>query len=429
MKILKSADSTLRGYVIEMFQKDGRFVGMGSYVFDIKFYWSSEIDTACAGHGFIFFNPEFWDKLDSEEKRKSIIAHEVWHLILNHLVRGKGYDHETYNIAADHVINLGLQEDGFVMNDYEMFGGIKLYCAVKYRGWSTERIYADILKKRKDAAAKGKGIPKEAGGEGGPSQPTEEQIDDLIQDVIDGEAEGEEPSSKTIEKIKEENAEKAEEAADNGKGPQATSGKYGSGIGSGKGGQDRILKATFEIKMKKAEYEDIFEDYLTEPLSSGKRTYLRPARRQMAGGLRLKGRLKKQGIRNRLTHLVYALDVSGSITSKQADQFLSSAASIKKLLNPRLMTVILWDTAIKFEKTFREDEPLDNIRVRGGGGTKLEPVYSRVKALNPEALVVFTDFQVSIPPKPDCEVIWFGTDTGNQIQHVHYGDVYLIPEK
>ncbi len=95
------------------------------------------------------------------------------------------------------------------------------------------------------------------------------------------------------------------------------------------------------------------------------------------------------------------------------------------------MTIILWDTSIQFEKVFREDEVLDNIPTLGGGGTDLDPVYQRVEQINPEALVIFTDLAVTIPPKPTWETIWFVPDMNvytGYLQAVTYGDVYLVPE-
>ncbi len=159
---------------------------------------------------------------------------------------------------------------------------------------------------------------------------------------------------------------------------------------------------------------------------------MRPSRRQTKNGLRMKGKYPKRGRKNRLTHLVYALDVSGSITDHQKRQFLASAKTLKEKLNPQLMTVILWDTQIQYEKVFREDESLDNISVMSGGGTYLHPVYTRVKEINPEALVIFTDLAVTIPPKPDWETIWFVPDMNvydGYLNAVTYGNIYLIPEK
>lgn len=402
---LLSAQDTLRSYAEEILHTDKRFVGMSRYVFNINFYWSMAIPTACAGAGFIFFNPIFWDGLE-HEKKKTVLAHEIWHLILNHLERGKDLDPDSYNIAGDHVINLTLKEDGFMMAEGMDFNGVTPCCDPKYVGMSTEQVYALIHKKRKKD-------PFSCGKAQGPST---SEIEDLIKQAIEG-------TGKDLAQVKEQDAQAREEAIEAGKEP-----------GKNPGGTHRLLVAASQkVFIQNATYQEIFEDYLTDPLSGGKRTFMRPSRRQIKGdGLRLKGKYPKRGRKNRLTHLVYALDVSGSITQHQARQFISSAKTLKETLNPVSMTVMLWDTAVRFEKTYREDEKLDNIKVIAGGGTQLEPVYQRVRQINPEALVIFTDLCVTIPPKPDWETIWFVPNEHiheSYLQQVTYGTVYRIPEK
>lgn len=400
---MTSANNDLRNYVEEMLHLDKRFVGMSKYVYDINFFWSYSIETACAGHGFIFFNPLFWDKL-SEEKKKTVIAHEIWHLILDHLERGKDHDPDTYNQAADHVINIGLDMDGFDMHGD--FGGITPCFDEQYKGMSTEQIYQKIYQeKRKNPDQATKAVQ---------GTPSKDQIEDLIKEALNG-------SGKDLQKQIEENKEKVDQL------------EIGQDPGDQPGGE-RILIETKgqKVFIKEATYEEIFEDYLIDPLSGGKRTFIRPSRRQIKGDLRLKGRFPKRGRNNRLTHLVYALDVSGSINSSMRTQFLRSAKTLKETLNPSLMTIILWDTCIVMEKTFREDEKLDGIDIHAGGGTNLNPVYKRVADLNPEALVIFTDLQVYIPPKPTWDTIWFVPNryiNNAYVQAANYGEVYLVPEE
>lgn len=410
--IVSSANSVFRVIVQDMLINDKRFAGMSRYVTTIQFYWSHQIETACAGMGFIFFNPDFWDKL-APEQQKTVVAHEIWHLILNHLERGEGLDPDSYNIAGDHVINLTLQEDGFPIDMNSDFGGITPCCDPAYKGMTTEQIYAKIHEERKKNPSSHKPAP---------GTPSKDQIEDLIKEALSGTGDSIKDQKEKDDAIRDKVAAKAIAAPP----------------GSGPGGEDRLLRAEKKkVFVKTATYEEIFEDYLTDPLSGGKRTFMRPSRRQVKGGLRLKGKFPKRGRKNRLTHLVYALDVSGSITDQQAKMFLTSAKTLKEKLNPVLMTVILWDTSIKFEKVFREDEKLDNINVQAGGGTSLGPVYNRVRQINPEALVIFTDLCVDIPPKPDWETIWFVPEPevyeqewmSAYLQAVTYGDVYSVPEE
>lgn len=403
---LLSADNTLKSYVEEMIITDNRFKGMSRYIFDINFYWTTAIATACAGHGFIFFNPTWWDKMVHEE-RKTVIAHEIWHLISNHLERGRDKDPESYNIAGDYVINLTCHDEGFIstLNNQGKpntdFGGAGMLIDERFRGKGTDAIYAIVHADRKKN-------PNSHGSSGAPSV---DQIEELVQQALEG-------TGKDLQQQAEKHEQDRQKAVE---------------AGMGAGTNQSILRTEgLKIFIKKATYEEIFEEYLTDPLTGGKRTYMRPSRRQTKDGLRLKGKYPKRGRKNRLTHLVYALDVSGSITAHQKKQFLASAKTLKEKLNPQLMTVILWDDGIRFEKIFREDEVLDNIHVMTGGGTDLRPVYKRVEQLMPEALVIFTDLAVNIPPKPDWETIWFVPSMvigDYYLKAVTYGDIYLIPEK
>lgn len=401
-----------RRLVYEMLNEDKRFVGMSRYVLGIKMYWSTAIPTACAGHGFIFFNPNFWMKIP-EETRKTVTAHEIWHLILKHLDRGLGLDQESFGIACDHAINLGLEAESFT------FDGTNPYCDPKFTGMSAEEIYPYVHKQRKQSAASGqKPISGNyTAGNGDPSAPKmdpvdKSQIEDLVKEALKDEG-----KNKTLDEQADENAKAVDKAR--------------QGCGSDAGNSDRLLRTDGKlIHIQQATYEEIFEDYLTDPLSGGKRTYMRPSRCQSNFPMRMKGRLAKRGRSNRLMHLAYCLDVSGSISSHQANQFLKSARTIKKKLNPTLMTIMLWDTRIVWEKIFREDENLDNIRVRAGGGTSLYPVYKRLEQINPEAAIIFTDLDVQIPPQPTWETIWFVPTMINPMytSKVGYGQIYLIPE-
>ena len=52
----------------------------------------------------IAFGPEFLDEL-SDEELDFVMMHEILHVVLQHCLRGEGWDRERYNIAADIVVN------------------------------------------------------------------------------------------------------------------------------------------------------------------------------------------------------------------------------------------------------------------------------------------------------------------------------------
>lgn len=410
---VNSADATLKAIAAEMMSKDKRFQGMSSYVSDIKWWWTHQIPRACAGHGFIFFNPDWFNLLDYEEQ-KTIMAHEIYHLVLEHLDRMEDKDPDTWNEATDYAINWGLKMDGFKVESQTGWGdGGGILLDQKHAGKGATQIYREILQKKKEGKDNG---TKESA----KMQPSKEQIEDMVKEALNQDEEGK-PFNEQVQ----DNAEKAKKAQEDG--TSINPYRFSENM---PGGQNRlIVNDALRIEMKEKPYEEIFSKYMVEPLSGGKRTYMRPSRRPYSGSFRLKGKYPKAGRKNRLAHLAYCLDVSGSISQEQANQFLASAQTIKELLNPKLMTIMLWDTRVVFEKIFREDEKVNNIQINAGGSTNLGPVYRRLEQLNPEAVVIFTDLMVTIPPEPSWDTIWFATEKGCRNHHVHYGDLYVIPEK
>lgn len=392
--------TTLKSEVIKALETDTRFIGLAKYMEGLVFWWTREIDTACAGHGFIFFNPEFYESLP-KETRKTIIAHEVWHLILKHLERSEGYEPNYYNQAADHVINLMLEEEGFD------FKGTDPCKDAAYIGMSTEEIYRKIY-----IEPKPEDRPKVQ-----PSQNVNPaKIKELIEAALDDQKSNNQTDNETIEDQKKKN--------DNNIAKEKRAGKL-------KGNQSiRLDMQNLKVIIKSKTYQEIFQKYLIDPLGGGRRSFMRPNRRQqgLSKKLVLPGRLARKGEKNRLTHLVYALDVSGSISHKQAQQFHNSVRTIKELLHPKKLTVLFFDTRIVLEKTFQDTEKYETITVKAGGGTSLNPVYKRVAEINPEALVIFTDLCVDIPPKPSWDTIWLVPFNVRSKPDL-YGDLYLIPEQ
>lgn len=375
---------------------DPRFAGMAKFIINVDFYWTRMIPTAAAGYGMIFFNPDFFDSIPVET-RKTVIMHEIMHLILKHLDRGKDHDPRQFNIAADHVINNTLEDEGFT------FEGTSPFKDPKFKNHSTEQVYNIIYEKVIEDPTK---APED------PNYVSAEAIEDLIKDALNAKGEGKDISQQ-----------KAKADAD----------IASSNPGLSPGNNIIELEATKNvIAIIGSTYKEIFKKYLVDPLGGNKRTFVRPNRRQHNASsevLKLPGKFPRRGHLNRLTHLVYALDVSGSITEKQAKQFHQSVYSIKKLLNPAKLTVMLFDTRVVFQKTYTDREDYNKIRVAAGGGTNLTDVFAKTEILKPEALVIFTDLEVAIPPQPEWDCIWIIPEKHNRVPPDIYGNVYLIPDE
>jgi len=392
----------LRAEVEKMIQNDLKLEGIARYLASIEIFWSRSIPTACAGHGFIFFNPDWWLTIP-EQSRITVIAHEVWHLILKHLERGVGYDPEDYNIAADHVINVLLELQGFT------FEGTDPHKDHAYKDMSTEQVY-DIVHKDK------KNNPPPSG-----SKPSNHVAKSTIEELVKAAANAKAGTDdyKNLDKHKEKDG----KALDSLK----------ISLGGETGYHHIKLEITNErVAIQGASYEEIFAPYLIDPISGAKRSFMRPNRRQhgMKDVLRLPGRAKRKVKSNRLAHLIYALDVSGSINETTATTFHNSVRTIKELLNPNLLTVLFFDSKIKLIKTFKDTEPYTKIGVDAGGSTCLIDVYKYAANRKTEAMVIFTDLCVVIPPKPKWHTIWLVPERHKQSTAANiYGDLYIIPNQ
>jgi len=401
----------LRAEVEKMITDDPKMFGIAKYLTSVELFWSHAVKTACAGHGFIFFNPDFWARIP-EQSRITVMAHEVWHLILKHMERGEFCDPEDHNKAGDHVINNLLDGEGFTWE------GLDPLKDPKYKGMSTEAVYEAIReeKKNKPESEPGGSLGK---GDKKSDHPSKQTLEDLIKAAADTLA-GDDHYNNVPNQI-----DKDKKDLDDLK----------ESLGGETGYKHIELEITDrKVAIQDTTYEEIFKDYLIDPISGARRSFMRPNRRMHGrnkGTFQIPGRVARKVKSNRLAHLIYALDVSGSITQATAQQFHDSIRTIKDLLNPNLLTVLFWDTKIKLIKVFKDTEPYTRIEVDAGGCTCLDEVYAYAANRKIDAMVIFTDLAVTIPPKPKWHNIWLlpAHHRAQNVPKLEGDDVYIIPKQ
>lgn len=87
----------------------------------------------------VFYKQEFIDEYSDEEK-EFIIAHEIFHIVFNHLFRNVGKDRDLLNYVEDGIINQLLVRDGLTMPE----GFVDIPDVLDY---STEELYMKFLPK------------------------------------------------------------------------------------------------------------------------------------------------------------------------------------------------------------------------------------------------------------------------------------------
>jgi len=130
---------------------------------------------------------------------------------------------------------------------------------------------------------------------------------------------------------------------------------------------------------------------------------------------------------NRLEHLIYYMDISGSVTDQQIQRFFSEVKFIHETYQPKRVTMVTFDTKIHDTFELEEGEPFRTFTIHGRGGTDLNDVQKHIKKHQPTAAVVFSDLYCHpMSPNPGPPVLWVVID--NKQAKVNFGKMIHIKE-
>ena len=102
------------------------------------------LGTAAVDGRKLYFNTQFFNAMDNKEV-EFVIAHEILHMVFDHLGRRDHRNPRLYNIAADYIVN------NLLVNDRigKIPSIVDCYQDFKYRGWSSENVYDDLFEQAK----------------------------------------------------------------------------------------------------------------------------------------------------------------------------------------------------------------------------------------------------------------------------------------
>ena len=106
---------------------------LATILWSLRFSWDTNVPTAGTNGIELRVNPEWFMGL-TPAQRIGLLAHEAWHVALEHMCRGVNYDFDVFNVAADYVINVMLVDAGYEIPEHG-------YMDIKYRNMSTEQVY------------------------------------------------------------------------------------------------------------------------------------------------------------------------------------------------------------------------------------------------------------------------------------------------
>lgn len=316
----------------------------------------------------LLVNPEFYKSL-KEEERKSVLEHEILHLIFRHCIRGKRHsDHNRSNVACDIVCNqcidgplpgdpctyqkFELKEDKDLDWYYKNLPKTTRFVVDAGSGLGSHDIWDDIDQKGKgssDSIAKGKKKAKL----------TEETRDSIIKEAIRQSAAA--CSQRSI------------------------------------GNLPMAVQQEIETALAKKEMQLPWYQILRRFAAHATRSTITYTKKRMS---------KRYGTRpgvkiGKRLNLLVGIDTSGSISNEELNLFLSEISYIER--SGADVTIVECDTQINGIHKFKKNM---NITIHGRGGTDMNKVldFYEERRNDYDCCFLFTDGETPIrkfgPRKP-----------------------------
>lgn len=338
-----------------------------SILWSLKFSWNSSIPTARTDGLTLEVNPEWFMGL-TPGARVGLLAHESWHPALEHPIRGIGFDHRIYNIAADYVINIMLEDAGYELPPQG-------YVDAKYRNMTTEQVYNIIYSDEKENPSSdfNPDIQMGDGGDspsGGGASELQEQLDSiLVKAALEAEMAGESLQAGNI--------------------------------------PSDVLRRIEELTNPKLPWETILLNY-ANTYAKTEYSFSRPKKKFMPDFYlpALSG--------TTINHIAGAADSSGSVNDAEFTSFLQQVETILSLAKPNRVTIMDFDTKVKSINHITQPSELWDLKFKGYGGTDLKPVFEEARKLNPDLFIVFSDLHCKpIKKETPFPVIWVVVNNPN----------------
>ena len=339
----------------------------GNMATRLKIQRADWLPTAAVDGRNLFYNVQFFNAMNNKEI-EFVVAHEILHMVFDHLERREDRDPRLYNISCDYIVNNTLVDDRIgsvpsIVNCFQDF---------KYRGWASEAVYDDLYKQ---AEKNGKEFLEQFG----------EMLDEHI-DWGDGDGDGEEGKSgdgkskrpvytkAERDQIKDEIKEAMIQAAQS------------AGAGNVPAGVQRLIKEITEPKMN---WREIIQQQIQSTIKSDY-TFSRPSRKGWHTGAVLPGMNFEETI-----DIAIAIDMSGSIGNSQAADFLGEVKGIMDEYKDYKIKIWCFDTEVYGEDDFSADDgrEITDYEIKGGGGTDFMANwrYMHENNIQPKKFLMFTD--------------------------------------
>ena len=405
----------------------------GSIALDLAWVDAPEIGTMATDGRSFWFNLS-WCEEQGVEKTMGVIAHEVMHVVNKHHLRRGNRDPETWNRAADLMINRVLEQDGYLLPADGLFDR-----EGRFAGLATETIYGRLMEESPRAPAprqqiqQGQGDASSQPSPGGSNQPGGGQPepsptagDGSGQGPAEGPVGDRKPVGPArnwgeVRDLKSESGEALSPAARStaehdlnviirqAAAAAKRAGKYPGRLA------EIVATATDQV-----DWRDKFRMSFDGTLR-GEVSWARPNRRFIQHGIYLPGWRRSGAGR-----VAFVLDTSGSISARELAIYTAGVLGILEETGPEQIALIQCDTEVRDVTYLQPGESFDKITVKGRGGTRFQPAFDWIaeSGFDPSAIVYATDLVCrDAPTDPGTPVIWLTPTRG---RGVPFGEVIKV---
>ena len=349
-----------------------------------------------------YYNSRFIMMLKPKEV-EFLVGHEVLHVVYDHMGRRGTRDPQMWNIADDYAVNADLKRHKVG----EFIKTVPCLYETKYDGKAAEEIYDDLMKNVQKISI-------------------DDLVDQMIDEHMDGEGDGDSDtdgdgnkkgkrptmSPEERERVRQEVKQAIINAAST-----AEAGQLPANV-------ERMIRQHTNPVMP---WRELIQTNLTSAIRSDY-SWMRPSRRGWHMDAIMPGMNPGEEI-----DVVVALDMSGSISNKQAQAFLGEIGGMMNSFDGYKVHVFCFDTETYNPKDFSSEnmDLIEEYEPMGGGGTDFDCIFKYLKenAIDPKRLIVFTDgYPFGSWGDPDyCDTTWI--IHGDKNPNPPFGTYALYDEK
>ena len=380
--------------------------------------------TAVDARGYLYFNPTWIDTM-TVKHLECEVAHEVGHVVTNCFGRfPKGADPGLWNLASDQIIDVNIILPAGIDPSPVMQ---KMSCPQEIQDAAkkdklTEVRYRNLLNENMDKTncPACKNMLKELAN--GPDGMGDSDGKDKPKHTCGN---GRGCISGTLSSMH--NLPKEEQAKVTNTWKQAVLKGAQLQKAQGKGNIPGMLEDwVADLVKPKVTWKDYVRASVHRTCNKANWSYHRPSRRGQTLGITLPGRDVE------LSGVVVAMDTSGSISTKEQNQFISEITGIMTQCRVATVTVIMHDCEVYHVGEYNA-KSIRKLPVKKGGTSHVpvfDYIYNEMRASEqPKVLICFTDLETSHHPRrPKFPVLWcvFEDYAGHSIP---YGKTISIPER